>query len=81
VWHASIALRDDAGPVRTSTVDRRRRRLAFALAARLLDGVGVGDAVEQVKEHVFHVRRKVSPRELAAIDQAWLAVPAVDGGG
>jgi hypothetical protein len=82
VWHASIALYGPEGgaPLETATVDRKRRRLAFAFAERLLDGVGAGKSLEQAKKVAFHLRRALSDDELRRIDQAWLAIPAVDAG-
>jgi hypothetical protein len=87
VWHASIALfgPDERQVLPTAGLDRKRRRLALALGERLLDGVGdgrVGDGktLEQVKPIAFHVRRALSAVEMAAIDQEWCAIPAVDAG-
>jgi len=80
VWHASIALYgSDETPLDARAVDRKRRRLALALAHRLLDGVGVSPSREQVKAFAFHVRRALSPSEIARLPPGWLELPAIDG--
>jgi hypothetical protein len=80
VWHVSIALYgpDGGAPLDTASVDRKRRRLAFALGHKILDGVGVSPSREQIRGKAFHVRRALSPEEIARLPPGWLALPAVD---
>jgi hypothetical protein len=79
VWHVSIALLASGRcVVATDDVDRKRRRLAFALGHKLLDGVGVTPSREQVRGIAFHVRRALSPREIMQLDPVWLALPPLD---
>lgn len=53
---------------------------ASRLAEHLLRGVGTGESIRNAGQYVMHVRRSLSDAEIAAIDQAWLAIPAVDMG-
>lgn len=81
VWHASLVLRDAVGGiVPAPEVDKKTAKLAWALASRLLDGVGAGEDVRHVKQLGFHLRRRLSVDELRRIDQAWLAIEPVDMG-
>lgn len=80
MWHASVALRGPAGPVPTLDVGRKDRRLAQEIARRLVEGVGEGEIIEHTKGVAFHARRRLTDTELAKLDPAWLAIPAVDMG-
>lgn len=53
-------------------------REARRVAARVLDGVGVGESVELLKPACLHLRRSLSPAEYETLDPAWLAIPARD---
>lgn len=80
MWHASVSLLDDGIPVPISMASRKQRRIAGALAMRLIEGVGAGRTLEQTKTVACHARRALSESEIARIDQEWLAIPAVDSG-
>ncbi len=44
----------------------------------VLDGVGFGGSVETVRRIAIHLRRSLSPEEMATISCEWLAIPAID---
>ena len=48
------------------------------VVGRLLGGVGTGETKRMRSEAVLHARRKLSDLELAQLDPAWCAIPAVD---
>lgn len=81
MWHVSIALRGfDGRPVETARVVSQVRTDIKRLADRLLAGVGQGPDKFHRGRIAFHLRRSLTNDELARIDQAWLALPAIDGG-
>jgi hypothetical protein len=43
-----------------------------------LAGVGSGESVELLRPTCLHVRRSLSPAEVATLSPAWLAIPARD---
>ena len=57
------------------------KQLLFALGRKLLEGVGVGETFEKVGDQAVHVRRSLSDEEIAGLDPAWLARPAIDRAG
>jgi hypothetical protein len=74
VWHASVAvLGKHSGQWASSDVRR-----VHHVAHQLLEGVGVGKWHEETNERAYHLRRRLSDDELARLDPAWLAIPAVD---
>lgn len=48
------------------------------LARHLLEGVGTGEVFQKQDTLAFHIRRSLSPEEIAGLDPAWLAIPAID---
>ena len=60
-------------------------RAARRVALEMLAGVGAGESVEMVRPTCIHVRRSLSPAEVAMLSPEWLAIPARDefseGGG
>jgi hypothetical protein len=82
VWHASIA-RIDLGSDRAIPVRRwgaKHHAKAYGRAATLLAGVGEGRDFREDGDYCIHLRRKLTPAEMARIDPAWLAAPAIDEG-
>lgn len=82
VWHASIAYRPDprkAPQLVESWTAKRRAKAATALR-ELLGGVGTGPDHWSDTGLALHLRRRLSDAELARIDPAWLALPAIDPG-
>lgn len=78
MWHASIAVLAVSGPIPTAAWTRQDRRRAVRLAENLLDSVGVEPSRTDVGVIALHLRRSLSPEEIAALDPDWLAIPAVD---
>lgn len=80
MWHASVAVLGAHAPTATAFLRASEIRRARLLAASLLEGVGAGETFVHVKEIAIHVRRSLSPTEIAQLDPSWLAIPAVDMG-
>lgn len=81
MWHASVCKRGkDGRSTPSSGVSPKDTRSAVALGMYLLDGVGTGATLRHTKHIAFHTRRRLSDQELAGLDPAWLAIPAVDMG-
>ena len=77
MWHASIALLNQSlRPVLWRSVTNKQ--FAYAIGRKLLDGVGTGETYMKAGERVFHIRRALSDEEIAGLDPAWLAIPAID---
>lgn len=79
VWHASISLWPS--PQRPSPLDRwggRLERKARLRLDALLLGVGAGPVLCNRGGIALHLRRRLSPAELARLSPAWLAIPATD---
>jgi len=53
-------------------------RAARRQADELLEGVGMGEPVEKLGRWAIHVRRSLSPAEIATLSAEWLAIPARD---
>lgn len=81
MWHASIVVLRRGRPVPYTHLSLGQRRLARSVARSLLSGVGVEPSREDVRTNGFHLRRALSESEIAALDPAWVAIPAVDMGG
>ncbi len=62
-------------------MSRQERRLATALAERLLAGVGDGEARVDTSERVIHFRRPLTEGEEWLLPAGWDEVEAVDGAG
>lgn len=58
-------------------------REAVRLGIQLLEGVGGSDTLRQWGDVCIHVRRPLSPAEIAQLSAAWRRIPAIDlaGGG
>ncbi|HSR79139.1 MAG TPA: hypothetical protein VLN57_21375 [Xanthobacteraceae bacterium] len=83
MWHASIALRGHGGMLSPflHPFERWRfkeREILKREVIALLSGVGVGVIRRDRGEDVLHARRRLSAAELAMLDPAWCALPAVD---
>ncbi len=81
MWHASISLQDlrRRRPVAVADWDGRDWEKARAKLRMLLLGVGTGEDVRERGDVAIHLKRRLSDGELARLDPAWLACPAVDG--
>ena len=53
---------------------REARRVAMGI----LSGVGAGESVEALRPARMHIRRSLSPEEMATLSAEWLAIPAQD---
>lgn len=80
MWHASVAVMGASGPIGPDELPRGVRRIGAALARSLIEGVGAGPVIEHRKEIAQHARRSLSDAEIAGLDPAWVAIPAVDMG-
>lgn len=82
MWHASVSVLGPTGvPVPRERLTPRTRARLREVAAGLLRGVGAGpDRWDARSNGVLHLRRALSAAELASLDPAWLAIPAVDIG-
>lgn len=81
VWHASIAVQGDLGPVAFSRWGLKTRDIVKRTVISLLSGVGTGETKRTRSEYVLHARRRLSDKELAAQTQEWHAIKAIDRAG
>lgn len=81
VWHASIALQGEFGPVAWSRCGLKARDIIRRTVIGLLAGVGTGETKRCRSEYVLHARRRLSEPELAAQTPEWCAIQAVDSAG
>jgi len=79
VWHASIAVRDAVSITMRpwGRCGLKARHLVREIVCDLLAGVGSGNTRRDRSDVVLHARRRMSERELAMLDPAWCAIPAV----
>lgn len=54
------------------------KKAAYALGESLLNGVGMEPTYTKIGDIAFHVRRPLTPEEIAGLSPEWLAIPAVD---
>ena len=81
MWHASIAILDAFGySIDTYRWPSDYRVRAQRIATELLEGVGQEPTRIDDGHIVIHVRRSITDAEIAGMDPAWLAIPAVDMG-
>jgi hypothetical protein len=80
VWHASIS-RPEQRPRPTERWTKQERNEVQRLARTLLDGVGQAPEEAEFYPLAYHVRRCLTDAEIASIDPAWVALPALDEGG
>lgn len=79
MWHASIGVRigrSHALPVEAWPLAVELR--VWKYAQLLLRDVGAGPEYRKRGTIVVHLRRSLSATEIAALDPAWLAIPAID---
>ena len=50
----------------------------YKIGRGLLAELGTGETFEQRSQTTIHIRRSLSAEEIAGLDPAWLAIPAVD---
>lgn len=81
VWHASIALQGDDGPIAWSRCGLKTRAIMKRTVISLLDGVGTGNTKRCRSEYVLHARRRLSDAEIACQTEEWCAIKAVDSAG
>jgi len=65
-------------PIATERWGEGVLRAARRLLMELLGGVGMGESVEKVGRWAIHMRRSLSPAEIATLSADWLAIPARD---
>ena len=81
MWHASVSFRRHNWVlVPTAEWTLRTMRRAEEIAERALRGVGAGASRWDTKKVALHFRRSLSDEEIAGLDPAWCAIPAVDMG-
>lgn len=78
MWHVSVAKLNSTGLIPTARWGDGVRRQALRLAFEALTGVGTGTWVESLRPACLHVRRGLSPDEIATLSTEWLAIPARD---
>lgn len=79
MWHASIAKLDsNLHPRFIAYLVPWKRRVLEKIGEQLLDGVGTGETYILHGKTAVHVRRSLSPTEIAGLSAEWLAIPAVD---
>lgn len=79
MWHASVCMWD-GGPIAVDALPRPLRRIGAELARELIAGVGTGPVIEHRKQLAQHARRSLRDAEIAGLDPAWVAIPAIDMG-
>lgn len=81
MWHASAAVLNGSGmPVPVALWKSSVRAVVREALAELLNGVGEEPSREDSPRTAMHLRRSLTPEEIAGLDPAWLAIPAVDMG-
>lgn len=79
MWHASVAVVDPSGVlVPTYELTPKQRRRAQEFSIELLSGVGELPDRRDRFPVAYHLRRRLSDRELAQLDPGWCAIPAED---
>jgi len=81
VWHVSLSRPEGLGPRPTGTWTRQERNEASRVAHRLLADVGQDPERADFYPMSFQLRRCLTDGELASLDPAWCALPALDEGG
>lgn len=72
--------RKRGGPVPLRDWGPKREAKARGRGLTLLAGVGTGPSLWSEGGVVIHLRRRLADEELARLEPAWLAIPAVDAG-
>lgn len=79
MWHVSIArIGRNSLPISSDRWGEGVFRAARRVALEMLAGVGAGESVEMLRPTCLHVRRSLSPAEVATLSAEWLAIPARD---
>jgi hypothetical protein len=81
VWHVSLSMPTPRGPYSTDRWTKQQRNEARRVAMRLLDGVGQDPEQHDQYPFSWQLRRSLTDAEMARLDPAWCALPAVDEGG
>jgi len=81
VWNASIAVWRECVKVPWGKCGLQARHAVREAVIELLCGVGKGNTRRDRSDVVFHARRRMSDAEIALLDPAWCAIPAVDVAG
>lgn len=81
MWHVSLSLPQATGPLLTDKWTRQQRNEAARQARRLLTGVGGPVEETGLYPFAYHLRRMLTDAEIAGLDAAWCALPAIDAGG
>jgi hypothetical protein len=81
VWHVSLSLPQATRPLVTDKWTRQQRNEAERQARKLLAGVGGPVEMPGLYPFAYHLRRGLTDEEIAGLDQAWCALPAIDEGG
>ena len=81
MWHASTALIGrDGMPIDLTRVSIEQMRAMKRIALGMLDGVGGAPLVWTETRATLHLRRPLTDAEIAGLDPAWVALPAIDMG-
>lgn len=81
MWHVSAAVLNEKGqPITFALVQPKVRAAVRELLHELLAGVGEEPSRLESPRATMHLRRSLTPAEIAGLDPAWLAIPAVDMG-
>lgn len=81
MWHVSLSWPQAGGPLVTDRWTRQQRNEAERQAHRLLAGVGGSVAEIGLYPFSYQLRRGLTDDEIAGLDPAWCALPAIDGAG
>ncbi len=82
VWHASFAIKHwKAGLIPPQKWSLKQWQWARIRLSLLIAGVGLNPVRQDVTGTCVHWRRALHPEELAALDDDWLELPAVDMAG
>jgi len=81
VWHASISVWSDLAQVPWERCGLKTRGVVRDTVFGLIAGVGAGNTRRDRSSVVLHARRRMSDAEIALLDPAWCAIPAVDVAG
>ncbi len=81
VWHASIAVQGDLGPIEFARWGLKTRDIVKRTVIGLLYGVGTGNTKRCRSEYVLHARRRLSDAEIACQTPEWCAIHAIDSAG
>lgn len=83
MWHVSTSMQGELQPLRIVLWTPEMRAAVRRWTLAMLDGVGDDENLwaEAESGRVLHLRRRLRPDEVALLDAAWCALPAVHDGG